>query len=246
LRAAGAAVNDAVVPTAPAPVAVLWDIDGTLLRARGAGARCFRDALADLGHEWPTERIDFGGRTDRDIATALLQAGHPERVRPDDATTVQLLRLVESLYEQRELEYAAVTEALPNVPAVVELLAATAAVQSVVTGNVESIARRKLSAVGLVDALRLDVGAYGDDHTDRHHLVSLSIERVAAAGHDLPADRCWIIGDTPRDLAAARTAGVRCALVATGTFGYDELAALDADVVVADLTAVDALLAAMR
>jgi phosphoglycolate phosphatase-like HAD superfamily hydrolase len=147
------------VPSESGSVAVLWDLDGTLLHARGAGARCFRDALADLGHEWPTERPDFGGRTDRDIAGALLQACHPERLAPDVDATVRLLQLVEDLYRVREAEYAARTEALPNVPAVVQLLAPTAAVQTVVTGNVESIARRKVAAVGLTEVLDLDVGA---------------------------------------------------------------------------------------
>ena len=234
------------VPSESGSVAVLWDLDGTLLHARGAGARCFRDALAELGHEWPTERPDFGGRTDRDIAGALLRACHPERLAPDADATVRLLQLVEDLYRTREAEYAARTEALPNVPAVVQLLAATAAVQSVVTGNVESIARRKVAAVGLTGALDLDVGAYGDHHDDRHHLVHVARERIATAGHDVAPERCWIVGDTPRDLAAARVAGVRCALVATGTFGLDELAALDADLVLPDLTGVDVLVAAMR
>ena len=228
------------------PAAILWDLDGTLLHARGAGARCFREALAELGHEWPTERLDFGGRTDRDIAGALLRACHPERAAADATVTTSLLRRVEALYELREAEYAARTEALPNVQAAVALLATTAAVQSVVTGNVESIARRKLAAVGLARALDLDLGAYGDHHDDRHHLVLLALERIAAAGHAIAPERSWIVGDTPRDLAAARAAGVRCALVATGTFGFTELAALDADIVLADLTDVDVLLAALR
>jgi phosphoglycolate phosphatase len=227
-----------------APV-VLWDIDGTLLRARGAGARCFRDALGELGHEWPALRPDFGGRTDRDIAVALLQACHPDQLAPDSETTLGLLRRVEALYAAREVEYAALTEALPNVLAVVGLLTARVAVQSVVTGNVESIARRKLAAVGLADALRLDLGAFGDHHDERHLLVRHALERCAAAGLAPDPERCWIVGDTPRDLAAARAAGVRCALVATGTFSYDELAAFEADLVLPDLTDADELVDAV-
>ena len=59
--------------------------------------------------------------------------------------------------------------------------------------------------------------------------------RVAAAGHRWDPTTCWVVGDTPRDLAAARAAGVRCALVATGTFDADVLAALEPDLVLADL-----------
>jgi phosphoglycolate phosphatase-like HAD superfamily hydrolase len=224
---------------------VLWDIDGTLLRARGAGAFCFRDALAELGHAWPDDRPDFGGRTDRDIAGLLLQACHPHRLAPAAGATTALMQRVEALYAAREADYATRTEALPNAHRAVSRLADADAVQTVVTGNVASIARRKIAAVGLLDALRLDVGAFGDDHDERHVLVHLALERTTAAGHRVVADRCWIVGDTPRDLAAARAAGVRCALVATGTFDLDELAALDADLVMADLHAVDELLAAI-
>jgi phosphoglycolate phosphatase-like HAD superfamily hydrolase len=46
----------------------------------------------------------------------------------------------------------------------------------------------------------------------------------------------WLIDDTPRDLAAAKVNSVRCALVCTGTFGFDELCELGADLVVADLS----------
>lgn len=224
---------------------ILWDIDGTLLRARGTGARCFRDALAELGHDWPTVRPDFGGRTDRDIAVALLQACHPEQRTPDQTTADGLLRRVAALYADREVEYAALTEALPNARGVVELVAAAGAVQSVVTGNVESVARRKLAAIGLADALRLDLGAFGDDHDERHLLVRHALGRLAAADLATGLERCWVVGDTPRDLAAARAAGVRCALVATGTFTYEELAGFEADLLLPDLTRADELLAAV-
>ena len=115
--------------------------------------------------------------------------------------------------------------------------------QTVVTGNMASIARRKLRAVGLADRLRLDLGAYGDDHADRAELMAAAVAHLATAvSPPAPLGRTWIIGDTPRDLAAARAVGARCALVATGTFPIDVLADLDADVVLPDLTAPDELL----
>jgi phosphoglycolate phosphatase-like HAD superfamily hydrolase len=38
-----------------------------------------------------------------------------------------------------------------------------------------------------------------------------------------------VIGDTPRDIAAARAIGARVAVVATGSYGLEELAAYDPD-----------------
>jgi phosphoglycolate phosphatase len=225
---------------------VLWDVDGTLLRAGGAGAQCFRDGLADMGRSWPTHKLDFGGRTDPEIAALLLDATHPDGEAPDPSAAAALLAFVEATYAERAADLAAMTTALPNVRVAIAALADAGAVQTVVTGNVRSIARHKLAAVGLDGLLDLERGAFGDDpHADRSDLVALALDRVAGSGHRCPPAACWVVGDTPRDLAAARAAGVRCALVATGTFDAATLAALGPDLVLADLHDVASLLAAV-
>jgi phosphoglycolate phosphatase len=220
-----------------AGAAVLWDLDGTLLRATGTGVRCFRSALATVcGVEWPTARIDFGGRTDPEIAGLLLEASGADAARAAD-----LLAHVESMYAELEDEFRAATSILPAVEEVLVRLAGTGTVQTVVTGNIEPVARRKVDAIGMARHLRLDLGAYGSDHHDRPALVALARQRLAAAGHDVAPDRTWVVGDTPRDLACARANGVRCALVATGTYAREVLDGLGADLVVDDLGAADAL-----
>jgi phosphoglycolate phosphatase len=50
------------------------------------------------------------------------------------------------------------------------------------------------------------------------------------------ASRCWIVGDTPRDLACAQALGLRCALVATGRHSAGSLSGIGADAV---LTGID-------
>lgn len=225
---------------------ILWDIDGTLLRAGGAGARCFRDGLASLGRSWPAAKLDFGGRTDPEIAALLIAATHPAGHPPDPDAAAALLAFVEAAYTARASELAAITSALPNVETAIAAITPTGAVQTVVTGNVRSIAQHKLAAVGLDGFLDLELGAFGDDdHADRADLVALALARVAGAGHRCEPGSSWVVGDTPRDLAAARAAGVRCALVATGTFEAAALADLQPDLVLADLHDVAALVAAV-
>jgi phosphoglycolate phosphatase-like HAD superfamily hydrolase len=224
---------------------VLWDFDGTLLRAGGTGARCFRDGLTSMGRAWPETKLDFGGRTDPEIARLLLAATHPDGATPDPGAAATLLAFVEGAYAEQAAELAALTSALPNVGAAIAAVAEAGAVQTVVTGNVCSIARHKLAAVGLDGALDLTLGAFGDDdHVDRTDLVRLALGRIDAAGHLCEPAVCWVVGDTPRDLAAARAAGVRCALVATGTSDAATLTALEPDVLLADLHDVASLLAA--
>ena len=109
----------------------------------------------------------------------LLAAAPDGPVDPEVLT--RLLTTVERMYETREAEFAGTTVALPGVHEAVDALDAAGVLQTVVTGNMASIARRKLRAVGLDERLRLDLGAYGDDHADRAALMAAAVERLAVA-----------------------------------------------------------------
>jgi phosphoglycolate phosphatase-like HAD superfamily hydrolase len=63
--------------------------------------------------------------------------------------------------------------------------------------------------------------------------VRLARDRAQAGYAD---DQVVVVGDTPRDITAARAAGVRVIAVTTGS--HDALALADADAVVPDLTGV--------
>ena len=58
---------------------VLWDIDGTLVHSGGVAAQAFLDAVAEVTGTRPTsERRDYGGRLDTEIAEMLLTAAGAE------------------------------------------------------------------------------------------------------------------------------------------------------------------------
>ena len=183
-------------------------------------------------------RYDFGGKTDPLIARDLLVAIGID----DDTYVAKLLAEVERTYDELadELREAIVT--LPGVATILDRCGSQA-VQSVVTGNIEFVARRKLAAAGFDHHLLLDHGGYGSDHHDRTELVRLALGRLGVhIGRDVDPSTVWVIGDTPRDLACARGAGCRCLLVATGTFDLPALEALGADHALADLSDVDRVL----
>ena len=232
--------------TSSAPrTAVLWDIDGTLLRARGAGTRAFTIALeAVTGHAFPSHPIDMGGNTDPMIAAALLAAVGVE----DEAFIAPLLAEVERAYEANEAEFRALTVVQPGIAAALAELTALDTVQTIVTGNLESVARRKIAAagVGIEEHLRFELGAYSSDHAIRAELVRLARSRIAAAVAPVDPERTWVIGDTPRDFECARANGVRCILVATGTFELSQLDSLGADAVFPDLSDTARLLETME
>ncbi|MGH7927719.1 MAG: HAD hydrolase-like protein, partial [Candidatus Binatia bacterium] len=93
----------------------------------------------------------------------------------------------------------------------------------------------KLEAAGL--ACHLSFGAYASDSCHRPDLPAIAKARWQTnAGRLIPADACVIVGDTPKDLEAARANGMKCVLVGTGRYAVEELKYYAPDACVADLT----------
>jgi phosphoglycolate phosphatase-like HAD superfamily hydrolase len=126
--------------------------------------------------------------------------------------------------------------ALPGVLELLKALAATEEVsQGVVTGNFAVTARVKLEAAGLSSYLRL--GAYGSDSPHRPDLPRIAKERwEQGKGRSIGSERCVIIGDTPKDLEAARKNRMKCILIGTGRYPIEELQFHKPDACVPDLT----------
>jgi phosphoglycolate phosphatase len=223
--------SDVVAPTMRTTT-VLWDIDGTLVRSGGVAAQAFLDAVAEVTGVRPApERRDYGGRLDPEIADMLLAA-----VGAKPALIADVLEVLKRLVDERLGELRAQTSTFPGVDALLAKLAGAGVRQTVVTGNLASIARHKLEAGGLIPPIEPDFGGYGDSAPNRAAVARVALDRLSAAGWQPDLGEVWIVGDTPRDLACARAVGVHCALVATGRRTLEELAGLGADIVLPDLS----------
>lgn len=215
---------------------VLWDVDGTLIRA-GISAAVFDVALEAVIGRRPSARVRMGGKTDPQIVREYLQ-----QMGVDETPGVveEVLGVLEGQLAAAAAagELVANGSACPGVAAVLEALdKEEAVVCSLLTGNVHPNALVKVAAFGLERWLNLDVGAYGSDHADRDELIPIALSRLwANRGVRLDPPAVWVVGDTPRDLRCARAAGARCLLVATGRHPLEELAALGADAVLPDLS----------
>jgi phosphoglycolate phosphatase-like HAD superfamily hydrolase len=223
---------------------VLFDVDGTLITASGAGRRALERALHEVyGTAGPIDRYDFRGGTDPQIVRDLLQlAGLSDTVI--DAGLATLYRR----YEERLLEEVGDGRGVtvyPGVRALVGALAADAgAVVGLLTGNIEAGARIKLLPTGLWPRFR--VGAYGSDHADRTRLPVVAARRAEAlVRRTFGGAETVIIGDTPRDIRCARAFGAAAIAVATGWHGPDDLAAHAPDHLFPDFSDLDRALAAI-
>ncbi len=217
----------------PARRLVLFDIDGTLVRAGPVAGAVFDRAVEAVLGAAPVERVTMSGKTDPQIVREYLELlGHDPSHLPAVLAELEL-KLAAAAHELAEHG-----QALPGVANLLQSLAADARFHlSVLTGNIAPNAVVKLSAFGLDKWLDLETGAYGSDNEDRRLLVPVALRRLAELRdvHLGPQDT-WVVGDTERDLACARAGGAHCVLVATGRYSFDELSALGADAVVADLS----------
>ena len=227
---------------------VLWDVDGTLLRAGEAGRVVFDAAVARaLARELSPdllERVHMSGKTDPQIAREILVLAEVADHEVDRHLPAVLRHLEDELAAAAE-RIRATGYVLPGVEELLPRLHDDPNVlQSVLTGNLAANAAVKLGAFHLEQWFDLDVGAYGSDHADRTELVPIARAKAARQyGRQFDPDETWVIGDTPRDLDCARAGGARCLLVATGRYGFEELSVLDADVVLGDLSDVDGVMA---
>jgi phosphoglycolate phosphatase-like HAD superfamily hydrolase len=222
----------------------LFDVDGTLVTARGAGRRAMTAALHEVyGTAGTIDAHDFRGTTDLKAVYEILRAGGLD----DDAIGRGLERFYARYVAELEVVIGdgAAVKVMPGIPALVRALAARDdALVGLLTGNIEAGARVKLAPTGLWPFFR--VGAFGSDHAERRRLPAIACERARAlTGRDVPFDMVTIIGDTPLDIDCARACGAVAVAVATGFHPLGDLEAEKPDLLFADFADVDATLAAL-
>lgn len=223
----------------------LFDVDGTLLSARGAGRRAMGRALeAVYGVTGPIERYDFRGKTDPQIVFDLLETAGLSAARARERLPHFYDRYVEDLRD--EIRRVGGLAPLPGVSELIRRLSESpGAILGLLTGNIEAGARIKLEPTGLLPYFRL--GAYGSDDADRARLPGIAARRAEAlVSQALGPDRVVVIGDTPLDIACARAFGARAVSVATGGHALEELAAHGPDVLFRDFSDVSEVLTALQ
>ena len=213
----------------PRPTVLLFDLDGTLVRTGGAGRRAMRRALgAELDAPDALDGVTFGGRTDRWILrTAFERVGRPFDEAGFSRVTATYLGFLEE-----ELASPAGYRVLPAVPELIDACRSPVHVAlGLGTGNIEPAAYAKLGPSGLADAFPF--GGFGSDAEDRAELVAIGLARGAAClGVEPEATRRVIIGDTARDVDAAKAVGALCLAVGTGGEEPAALTARGADLAV--------------
>ncbi len=214
---------------------VLFDIDGTLTRSHN-GFIPFNEAIQNtFGVPGDIRTITPDGNTDPLILEEILATSHPEVEITEERWQSFAENLQKSYHHAIREELTEITP-LPGVLDLVkELTKVEGLYQGVVTGNLKVIAQLKLEAAGLSPYLSL--GAYGSDSRYRKDLPGIARKRwEKELGRSIMPDQCVIIGDTPKDLDAARENQMRCVLVGTGKYSLEKLASFEPDACLSDFT----------
>ena len=207
------------MPSLATPIALLWDIDGTLLNTQGVAARQLMASFKEItGRECSIQAGQYSGFTDYEIVFDLLQKADAE-VQVSTAEDVLIhygSRLLPELEKSPPKLLADVPMAfleLTNFPHVEHFIG---------SGNSIRGAESKIVAAGLTQYF-----------PSQNYFIATSAQisrdsviQSAAMNIKMPI---LVIGDSDRDIQSARNSNLSVLAVATGHHSYLELRKLNPD-----------------
>ena len=205
-------------------ILLIFDIDGTLTYSDGATGRAFGAAFTQLTgvNIGPEAKRPFG-MTDPQIFRDLL---HHANIQPDNFQEmflefqkyfVPLMRV--------ELANAKGARLLSGVQELLDTLSNDRRFALALgTGNMELSGREKLRIHGADHYF--PVGGFGSDAEDRSEVLRIAWKRAQKHWNTrFPLLNTWVIGDTPKDIAAGKSLGTMTLGIASGVYSTDDLLA---------------------
>lgn len=213
-------------------LAILFDIDGTLIDSGGAGAASWRLAFEEL-YDIPADIGEFtdAGMTDPEVGRKTFESvlhREPERK--------EFTRLLERRlhYLHQTVEESEGYEVLAGVEALLPRLIDDGYLVGLVTGNTEAAAHVKLHRAKLNRFFSF--GGYGSDASERPEVTRIALKRAAVVyGDEIEPAQAISLGDTPLDVTGAHAAGIECVGVGSHNFSAAELRDAGADYAVSTL-----------
>ena len=197
---------------------VLFDLDGTLVDAGGCGCRALVRAMKDLYGVTPNfEHALISGRTDLDnfsLVYGLIKKGKKPTAAELKKMRAKYLELL-----PKEVQASVRLKKYKLVPGIKKFLEVLAKDKEILlglgTGNLEQGAKLKLIPCGLDKFFTL--GGYGDDGHTREEMLRAAVKRAEKKFKTkITPDQVFVIGDTHRDIMAAKNCGFHNAVLTTG------------------------------
>ena len=238
---------------------MLWNIDLTLVDVSRVTRAAYADAFQQVTGRRLIQLPQFAGQSESEIFfDALARNAVPDTSGnagagsgdgdSDDSGGALLAAFYDALagaFGARRGELTQHGRLLPGAAQAVETLASRpdVVVQSVLTGTIRPNAVAKLAAFGLESYFDFEVGGYGSESYPKGALVMMARGRAAEKYAVAFTERNTVyVGDSVRDVAAAKRGGASSVAVATGRSTKSDLLAAGADLVLPDLADVPAVL----
>ena len=207
-------------------------MDHTLVNTGGAGLRALDRACNKvLSIENAMEGIDPSGKTDPAIVREILfRNGGSSNLDPHLQSVLEAYLW----FLREEVRLSEKYRVLPGIVDILDQMSARSDVMlGLATGNMQLGAQVKLERGNLNRYFAF--GGFGSDSEHRVALVRKAAESAAReCGSPIDPENVFVIGDTPLDVEAGRTAGYKTVGVATGRYSMDQLLESGATFVISD------------
>ncbi|MEV0581965.1 haloacid dehalogenase-like hydrolase [Nonomuraea sp. NPDC050310] len=216
------------------PRLVLWNVDLTLVDVAIVTRDAYAEAFRAVTGRPLVKLAPALGRPDSEIIFETLALNG---VRAENEDLPRFITALATAFAGQAHRLAATGRAMTGAREALEAVARLdGVVQSVLTGTIKSNAVLKLRAFGLDQHVDFDIGGYGEEVYPKATLLQVAQGRAKQRyGTPFGAADTVVIGDSTRDVQAARIGGAAVIGVASGRSMPAELREAGADLVLPDL-----------
>jgi len=199
----------------------LFDLDGTIFKSHNTAHNDAYDYAFKKVYKTNASQKGFNlqGMTDKQLILKILTNYGLSKNSVEEKIYKAEKAMVNYFYKNFN---SADFSLLPGVKDLLINLKRTGMTLGLLTGNIEEIGWKKLEIAGIKDFF--DFGAFGGVTDKRVELVKIAKERADKKFKtDFPIKTFVIVGDTPKDIACAREAGISVIAVSTGNYSFEDL-----------------------
>ncbi|MEW9527176.1 HAD family hydrolase [Microbispora sp. NPDC049125] len=223
---------------------VLWNVDLTLVDVTIVAREAYAAAFRMVTGRPLVKLAPAMGRPDSEIIFETLAING---IVVDDHHLPRFIDALAVAFGDRHKRLAKEGRAMPGAKDALKAVSRLdGVVQSVLTGTIKSNAVHKLAAFGLDKWIDFEVGGYGEEVYPKATLLQVAQGRAKAKhGHAFAVGNTVLVGDSTRDVQAARIGGAAMIAVASGRSTAAELQEAGADIVLPDLSNASEVVAAV-
>ncbi|MFF4616254.1 HAD family hydrolase [Nonomuraea jabiensis] len=223
---------------------MLWNIDLTLVDVAIVTRDAYAEAFRVVTGRPLVKLVPPLGRPDSEIVFETLAVNG---IQAEDDHLPKFLSALAVAFADRRGRLAKEGRMLPGAKdALKSVSRLDGVIQTVLTGTIRSNAVHKLKAFGLDKHVDFTLGGYGEEVYPKATLLQVAQSRAKERlGTPFTAANTVVIGDSTRDVQAAKIGGAAMIGVASGRSMAGELREAGADVVLPDLSNASEVVAAV-